>query len=86
MFCKEKWFKNFFNVVIEFLLEGMVDYIFDIVILNILIYKGKKFFRYYNCWKEVEGYSETVKKCWEEFINGNLKFKLVKKLIRFFMI
>lgn len=54
----------YFDVVIDFLLEGIFYYTLVIVVLVGGFYKGKIFFRYCNWWKGVEGYEELVTEVW----------------------
>lgn len=62
----EKWFEVFSDVMINYLSEGDYDYLSGILFLENMYIRGKRFFRYFNMWKMVNGVKTKVVSSWEE--------------------
>lgn len=76
----EEWHDMFPNAIAEFLPKGIFDHTPMVVTMAANIHKRKAPFRYYNWWKDIEGFSDKVASSWEAPIPGNLMYRLSSKL------
>lgn len=80
--CNEDWMDLFPNAVVSFLPEGNFDHTLAVISLTGETHKGKTPFRYYNRWRDTDGFSKQVAREWQIPINGNTMYQLVMKLKR----
>lgn len=80
--CNEDWIDFWSDFIVIFLSEGIFYYISVIVIMNGQVWRGKSFFKYFIWWKNIKGFNDQVKECWEKFIEGNSMYCLIRKMKR----